>query len=63
MVNPVTGNVCHGGNRQFKPADMLVIVDQIANAPNRAGVIFTGLKIAATCRIVCCISIEFSGAP
>jgi hypothetical protein len=30
MVNPVTGNVCHGGNRQFKPTDTLVIVDQIA---------------------------------
>jgi len=30
MVNPVTGAVCHGGNRQFKPTDTLVIVDQIA---------------------------------
>ncbi|GHT23649.1 hypothetical protein AGMMS4957_15490 [Bacteroidia bacterium] len=30
MVNPVTGNICHGGNRQFKPDETLVIVDQIA---------------------------------
>jgi hypothetical protein len=30
MVNPVTGSVCHGGNRQVKPTDTLVIVDQIA---------------------------------
>ncbi len=30
MVNPITGNVCYGGNRQFKPTDTLVIVDQIA---------------------------------
>jgi hypothetical protein len=30
MVNPVTGDVCYGGNRQFKPTDTLVIVDQIA---------------------------------
>jgi hypothetical protein len=30
MVNPVTGAVCHGGNRQFTPTDTLVIVDQIA---------------------------------
>lgn len=30
MVNPVNGKVCHGGNRQFKPTDTLLIVDQIA---------------------------------
>lgn len=30
MVNPISGNVCHGGNREFKPSDTLVIVDQIA---------------------------------
>lgn len=30
MVNPVTGDVCYGGNRQVKPTDTLVIVDQIA---------------------------------
>jgi hypothetical protein len=30
MVNPVTGNVCYGGNRQVKPTDTLVIVDQVA---------------------------------
>jgi hypothetical protein len=30
MVNPVTGAVCHGGNRQVKPTDTLAIVDQIA---------------------------------
>jgi hypothetical protein len=30
MVNPVSGNVCHGANREVKPTDTLVIVDQIA---------------------------------
>ena len=30
MINPVTGKICHGGNRQVKPEDTLVIVDQIA---------------------------------
>jgi hypothetical protein len=30
MVNPVSGKVCHGGNREVKPTDTLVLVDQIA---------------------------------
>lgn len=30
LVNPVTGNVCYGGNRQFLPTDTLVLVDRIA---------------------------------
>ncbi len=30
LVNPVTGKVCHGGNRQVKPTDVMVLVDQIA---------------------------------
>lgn len=30
LVNPVTGEVCHGGNRQVKPTDTLTLVDQIA---------------------------------
>jgi hypothetical protein len=37
MVNPVTGKVCHGGNRQVKPTDTLVIVDQIARIFPQAG--------------------------
>jgi hypothetical protein len=37
MVNPVTGSVCHGGNRQFTPTDTLVIVDQIARIIQREG--------------------------
>jgi hypothetical protein len=37
MVNPVTGDVCHGGNRQFKPTDTLVIVDQIARIVPQTG--------------------------
>jgi hypothetical protein len=30
LVNPVTGNVCHGGNRQVVPTDTVALVDQIA---------------------------------
>jgi hypothetical protein len=30
LVNPVTGSVCHGGNRQVTPTDTLTLVDQIA---------------------------------
>ena len=37
MVNPVTKKVCYGGNRQFKPTDTLVIVDQIARIIPQAG--------------------------
>lgn len=37
MVNPVTGKVCHGGNRQVKPTDTLTIVDQIARIYPQAG--------------------------
>jgi len=37
MVNPVTGKVCHGGNRQVKPTDTLKIVDQIARIIPMAG--------------------------
>ncbi len=37
MVNPVTGDVCYGGNRQFRPIDTLVIVDQIGRIIPQAG--------------------------
>jgi hypothetical protein len=37
MVNPVTGKVCHGGNREFTPTDTLVIVDRIARIIPKAG--------------------------
>jgi hypothetical protein len=37
MVNPVTGKVCHGGNREFTPTDTLVIVDQIARIIPKQG--------------------------
>ena len=30
MINPVTGYICHGGNRQVRPTETLVLVDQIA---------------------------------
>lgn len=37
LVNPVTGKVCHGGNRQVKPTDTLTLVDQIARIIPQAG--------------------------
>lgn len=37
LINPVTGKVCHGGNRQVKPTDVLVLVDQIARIFPQAG--------------------------
>ncbi|MDR0844374.1 MAG: RagB/SusD family nutrient uptake outer membrane protein [Tannerella sp.] len=37
MINPVTGSICHGGNRQVKPTEVLVIVDQIARIFPQAG--------------------------
>lgn len=37
MINPVTGAACHGGNRQVKPNDVLVLVDQIARITPQAG--------------------------
>lgn len=37
MINPVTGAACHGGNRQVKPNEVLVLVDQIARITPQAG--------------------------
>ncbi|WP_280744605.1 MULTISPECIES: RagB/SusD family nutrient uptake outer membrane protein [unclassified Parabacteroides] len=37
LVNPVTGNVCHGGNRQIKPDEVVTLVDQIARIIPQAG--------------------------
>jgi hypothetical protein len=37
LVNPVTGAVCHGGNREFTPTDTIVLVDQIARIIPKAG--------------------------
>jgi hypothetical protein len=37
MVNPVTGKVCHGGNREFTPTDTLVIIDKIARIVPKQG--------------------------
>lgn len=37
MINPVTGDACHGGNRQVKPNEVLVLVDQIARITPQAG--------------------------
>ncbi|MGI6074604.1 MAG: RagB/SusD family nutrient uptake outer membrane protein [Fermentimonas sp.] len=37
LVNPVTGAVCHGGNRQIKPTETVVLVDQIARIIPQAG--------------------------
>ncbi len=37
LVNPVTGKVCHGGNRQIKPTDVVILVDQIARIIPQAG--------------------------
>jgi hypothetical protein len=37
LVNPVTGKVCHGGNREFTPEDTLVLVDQIARLIPKSG--------------------------
>ncbi len=37
LVNPVTGKVCHGGNRQIKPTDVVVLVDQIARIIPQTG--------------------------
>lgn len=37
MVNPVTGKVCHGGNREITPTDTLVLVDQIARLIPKPG--------------------------
>ncbi len=37
LVNPVTGKVCHGGNRQVKSTDTVTIVDQIARIIPQAG--------------------------
>ncbi|NLB70076.1 MAG: RagB/SusD family nutrient uptake outer membrane protein, partial [Lentisphaerae bacterium] len=37
LINPVTGDVCHGGNRQVKPTDVLVLVDQIARIFPQSG--------------------------
>lgn len=37
LINPVTGKVCHGGNRQIKPTDIVVLVDQIARIIPQTG--------------------------
>ncbi|MDR0331839.1 MAG: RagB/SusD family nutrient uptake outer membrane protein [Dysgonamonadaceae bacterium] len=37
MINPVTGNACMGGNRQVRPSEVLVLVDQIARIYPQAG--------------------------
>lgn len=37
LINPVTGDACHGGNRQVKPTEVLVLVDQIARIFPQAG--------------------------
>lgn len=37
LVNPVTGKVCHGGNRQIKPTETVVLVDQIARIIPQSG--------------------------
>lgn len=37
LVNPVTGKACHGGNRQIKPTEVVVLVDQIARIIPQAG--------------------------
>lgn len=37
LINPVTGKVCHGGNRQIKPTEVVVLVDQIARIIPQAG--------------------------
>jgi hypothetical protein len=37
MINPVTGKACYGGNRQVKPNEILVLVDQIARIIPMAG--------------------------
>ena len=37
LINPVTGNACHGGNRQVKPTEVVVLVDQIARIIPQAG--------------------------
>lgn len=37
LINPVTGKACHGGNRQVKPTDVVILVDQIARIIPQAG--------------------------
>ncbi len=37
LINPVTGKVCHGGNRQVKPTEIVKLVDQIARIFPQAG--------------------------
>lgn len=37
LINPVTGDATHGGNRQIKPTDVVVLVDQIARIIPQAG--------------------------
>ena len=37
LINPVTGKICHGGNRQVKPTDPVILVDQIARIIPQAG--------------------------
>lgn len=37
LINPVTGDACHGGNRQVKPTEVLVLVDQIARIFPQSG--------------------------
>ncbi|MBF6598865.1 MAG: RagB/SusD family nutrient uptake outer membrane protein [Fermentimonas sp.] len=37
LINPVTGYATHGGNRQIKPTEVVVLVDQIARIIPQAG--------------------------
>jgi len=37
LINPVTGKECFGGNRQVRPTEVLVLVDQIARIFPQAG--------------------------
>lgn len=37
LINPVTGKVCHGGNRQIRPTEVVTLVDQIARIIPQAG--------------------------